>query len=439
MYWTKLFIPTLRDEPAEAQSAAHRLLLRAGYMRGRDRLYLGQRTMDRIAAIVREELNAIGGQEVSIAGSMRSIASELRSYRQLPQIWFQACGARMRAASFDLSGDTFARVAAAAKKILGRCGVVEAAAEAESFSDPEGDLSPEEFHTPDQKSIADISRFTGLPPTAQMKSLVVVAGGELILALVRGDHQLEEEKLAWYLDARELRTAGAEEIRDAFGADAGSLGPVGARVRVIADEALRGRRNMICGANRNDYHLRHVSPGEDFQPEFHEIRERSGSELLRRRLIRSPLQVANEAAELVTPQEGAWEIFPDRLLEAAVEQHCDQDGLALPPAIAPFGAIITPVNIVDEAQRRAAVELHDSASFDVLLDDRDERAGVKFKDADLIGIPYRITLGKKLTQGMVEMRDRVARVSQDVPLAEVLALVAEKLSLRNNRNEHQLE
>jgi prolyl-tRNA synthetase len=260
----------------------------------------------------------------------------------------------------------------------------------------------------------------------QMKSLVVVADGQTILALTRGDHQLDREKLKWFLDACEIRPASADEIRESFGADAGSLGPVGAKVRIVCDESLRGRRNMICGANRNDYHLRYVTPNEDFQEEFHDIRDDHAS-IIRMRRGRPGLQVSNEAAELVPLNEGAGELFLDRLLESIVEQHHDEDGLALPASIAPFGAVITPVNISDEAQRTAAVRLHESAPFPVLVDDRDERPGVKFKDADLIGIPFRITLGKKLAQGVIEIRDRAARVSHDVPLSEALAFVAGRI------------
>jgi prolyl-tRNA synthetase len=416
MHWTKLFIPTLREQ--------NRLLVRAGYMRGRDYLFLGRRTLSRIAGVIRREMKAIGAQEVLIADSAREIATELRSYRQLPQIWFQFARFSMNSYSFDIDGKAFETMTRAIERICSVCGVTDRNPEA--IADIESDFAPEEFHTPGQKSIADLCVFTGLPATVQMKSLVIVADGVTILALVRGDHQLDQEKLKWFLDTGEIRPANAEEIREAFGADAGSLGPVGAKVRIICDEALQGRRNMTCGSNRNDYHLRNVTPGEDFQAEFHDLRDDSAS-ITRWRRHASPLQVSNERAELVSMTEGSGEMFLDRLLDTLVEQHHDEDGLALPASIAPFGAVITPVNFTDETQRCAAVELHDSAQFDVLLDDRDERPGVKFKDADLIGIPFRITLGKKLTQGVVEIRDRVARISQDVPLNEALKFISGKI------------
>ena len=425
MYWTKVFIPTLRDDPAESQSATHRMLIRAGYLRGRDELFLGRRSLRKIETIARAHLDAVGGQEVRITRSFRDVAAELRSYRQLPQIWYQFDSRSLRAAAFDLSEDAYLKLSGAIRGILAGSGAEEPGGEPERFDDPAGDFSLEEFHTPGQKSIADITSFTGLPPTSQMKSFVMNADGEIVLALVRGDHQIDEERLRWFLDARELRPAKAEEIREAFGADAGSLGPIGVKTRVVADLALRGRRNLICGANRNDYHLKNVTPGKDFFPQFHPIRDDSRPEIVRTKFGASALQVSKDSAELVTMTEGVCEIRLDRLFEAAVK--FDADGLMLAPAIAPFGAVVTPVNFADEAQRSAALDLHDSAPFDILLDDRDERPGVKFKDADLIGIPYRITLGKKLAQGVVEIRDRRAKTTEDVPLAGALAYVAERI------------
>ncbi len=389
-------------------------------MRRNDYLFLGKRALSKIERRIRREIDAIGAQEVLIESSPRAIAEELRSYRQLPQIWYQFSGLSMQSFSFDLDGSAFD---AMAKEVGQICGDEPR----ESFEDAPGDLSPEEFHTPGRRSIADVSQFTGLPPTMQMKSLVVVADGEVVLALVRGDQQLDREKLKWFLDAGEVRPASGDEIRNTFGADAGSLGPMGAKVRIVCDESLHGRRNLICGANRNDYHLRNVTPGKDFDAEFHDIRDDSAP-IKRMRSAKSTLQVTGEKGESIQLAEGACEIFLDRLLDRAAELHCDADGLAWPDWIAPFAAIISPVNFADEMQRRVALDLHDSAPADLLLDDRDERPGVKFKDADLIGIPYRITLGKKLADGVVDLRDRRARISQDVRVEDALRLVMGKQS-----------
>src|SRR5437867_1902195 len=145
---------------------------------------------------------------------------------------------------------------------------------APAVADPAGDLTPEEFHTPGRKTIADVAEFTKLPETSQMKSLVLVADGNPVLALVRGDHQLSETKFASAMGAGEVRPAQPDEMRKLLGADAGSLGPVGVtKFKILADCALENRHNMIAGANRDDYHLRHVTPGEDFQTEFRDLRQ----------------------------------------------------------------------------------------------------------------------------------------------------------------------
>jgi prolyl-tRNA synthetase len=320
-------------------------------------------------------------------------------------------------------------------------------------ADPEGDLSPERFHTPGRKTIAEVAEFTALPETSQIKSLVMVAGGEIILVLMRGDHNLSETKLSGVVSATEIRPARPEEIRERFGADAGSLGPVGlGGVRILADFALRGRRNMIAGANENDYHLRHVTPGEDFQPEYHDLRQAAagdackscGGALRLTKMVeighifklgykyseKMGLRVLNAAGQETAPIMGSYGIGIERILCAAVELYHDADGMALPPSIAPFEVVVTPVNSADQAQREAASQLLlrcRELGLDALLDDRDERPGVKFKDADLIGIPYRITVGKKLSQGKVEVVTRRARQSVDVALDEAPAFVRDAL------------
>jgi prolyl-tRNA synthetase len=273
-----------------------------------------------------------------------------------------------------------------------------------------------------------------------------------VLALLRGDHQLSEAKLAGVLEAAEVRAAHPEELRQWFGADAGSLGPIGVKnVRILIDEALRGRRNMIAGANKNDYHLRHVTPGEDFAAEFAEFYDLrqvaegdtsvvDGSPLTVHKTVEighifklgykysksMGLHVTNESGEEIAPIMGSYGIGLERILSAAVELYHDADGIVLPASIAPFTVVVTPVNIKDDAQRSAAAEIYATfkkAGVDALLDDRDERPGVKFKDADLIGIPYRITVGKKLPQGIVELVERRPKRSTDVPIAKVVDAV----------------
>src|SRR5579864_3191469 len=371
MHWSKLFIPTLRENPAEAEVISHQLLLRAGYIRQLSAgiysyLLLAQRALLKIQKIVREEMNAIGAQEMflpalnpaevwqesgrwDIMGDnmfrlkdrfqrdlclgmtheevMTTVArGELRSYKQLPQIWYQiqtkfrdeprpksgllrvrqflmkdSYSFDMDAAGLDAAYDKHYK---AYCRIFERCGLKYTAVEAHSGAmggsqshefmvasdagedfvvtcagcgysanlekavsqpsapacpDPEGNLEPEPFHTPGRKTIADVAQFTGLPETSQMKSLVLVADGKPVLVMLRGDHQLSETKFGAVAGDMESRPANAEEIRSWFGAEAGSLGPVGVtNMPILADQALAGRRNMIAGANKNDHHLRYV-------------------------------------------------------------------------------------------------------------------------------------------------------------------------------------
>jgi prolyl-tRNA synthetase len=565
MLWSKLFIPTLRDNPAEAEVASHQLLLRAGYIRQvaagiYSYLFLAQRSLLKIIAVVREEMDAIGAQEMLLPAlnpaelwqesgrwdvmgdnmfrlkdrfqrdlclgmtheevMTATARGELRSYKQLPQIWYQIQTKfrdeqrpksgllRVRqfimkdSYSFDMDA---AGLDAAYRKhydaycrIFERCGLEYAIVEAHSgamggsqshefmveseagedfivtcrkcgyaanrekaaahpsaplATDPEGDRSPEEFHTPGRKTIAEVSAFTGIPETSQMKSLVLMANGKPLLALLRGDHQLSETKFAAVSGDAAFRPARPEEIREVFGADPGSLGPVGVtRLRILADQALSGRRNMIAGANRDDYHLRHVSPGKDFEAEFIDLRQveagdgciACGAPVEIRKTVEighifklgykysesMGLHVTNATGEEVTPIMGSYGIGIERILSAAIELYHDKDGMSLPPAIAPFVVVVTPVNMADPAQKKAAEDIHREClalGLDTLLDDRDERPGVKFKDADLIGIPFRITVGKKIAGGMVELIERRGKKTVDVPLTEAAVQVAARV------------
>jgi prolyl-tRNA synthetase len=241
-----------------------------------------------------------------------------------------------------------------------------------------------------------------------------VAAGGPVLALLRGDHRLSDAKLAAIVGP--FRAAMPAEIVEWFGAEAGSLGPVGVTgMPILMDRALAGRRNLIAGANRDDYHLRHVTPGEDFQAEVHDLRlavpgdrcERCGGTMA----VRTAIEL------------GRATLNPERILAAAAEQSRDQDGMALPPAIAPFHVLITPVNAKDPVQMNAARRIYEqclASGIDALLDDRDERPGVKFKDADLIGVPWRVTAGKKLASGMLELFERKTRRVRDFEVGGVL-------------------
>jgi prolyl-tRNA synthetase len=570
MLWSKLFIPTLRETPAEAEVASHQLLLRAGYIRQvaagiYSYLFLAQRSLLKVIAIVRQEMDAIGAQEMLLpalnpaelwqeSGRWEAMGDnmfrlkdrferdlclgmtheevvtatargELRSYKQLPQIWYQIQtkfrdearpkSGLLRVRQFIMKDSyTFDMDAAgldiayqkhyqAYCRIFERCGLAYLVVEAHSGAmggsqshefmveseagedfivmcrqcgysanrekavsqaaaplapDPEGDFTPEAFHTPGRKTIAEVSEFTRLPETSQIKSLVLVAGGKTMLVLLRGDHQLSETKFGAAAGDAASRPARPDEVRSAFGAEGGSLGPVGiTQLTILADSALEGRRNMIAGANRDDYHLRHVTPSEDFQAEFRDLRQAEagdactscGGPLEIRKTVEighifklgyrysesMGLKVTNAEGEEVTPIMGSYGIGIERILSAAIELYHDKDGMSLPPAIAPFTVVVTPVNIAAAEQKKAAEEIYRAClalGLDALLDDRDERPGVKFKDADLIGVPFRITVGKKLAGGMVELVERRGRQSTDVAVADAAATVAARAKAVRN-------
>jgi prolyl-tRNA synthetase len=556
MRWSQTFIPTLREEPAEAEVPSHRLLLRAGYVRQVAAgvyayLFLAQKSLLKIMQIIREEMDAIGAQEFHLPAlnpaelwkesgryesygdtlfkimdrnrhemclgvtheeEMTNIArSELRSYKQLPQIWYQIQEKfrdeprpksgllRLRqfwmkdSYSFDLDDAgleaSYQKHYEAYRRIFDRCGlkfvIVEAysgtmggthshefaaptdagedrlaisecgyaanlekaEALAPSVEDLPGDAPPEPFPTPGQRTIDDLAKFTGESPARLMKTLVYVVESKPILILLRGDHSLSETKLATALGTDVFRPATPEEALGLHGAHVGSLGPVGLKgVRILADRALEGRKNLITGANRDDTHLRNVTPGRDFQAEYHDVRVVTAGDLCPRCGQPMQIHIAVELAHIFklgrrysevmhaavlaengkeTPLVmGSYGIGVERILSAAVEQNHDEDGMFLPRAIAPFDIILTVANMDDVQLRAAAEKLYEEMlanSLDVLFDDRTERPGVKFKDADLIGVPYRVTLGRrKFEQGLAEIFQRSTKQVRDVKLGGVV-------------------
>jgi prolyl-tRNA synthetase len=329
------------------------------------------------------------------------------------------------------------------------------------ISDEKGPERPEKFSTPGVRTIEDLTSFPGgAPPERQIKTLVYVLDDQLALILLRGDHELNETKLQDATKAINVRPAHPEEIREALGASAGSLGAVGVTretkprvTRVIADDSLRGRRNMTTGANQDDHHLRGVSIDRDIQlDQWVSLRSVKAGEGCPN--CGSPLDVfkgmeighifklgtkySDSMGAQVLTQDGAqvpivmgsYGIGVERILVGAVELYHDDAGIIWPSSIAPFTVIVTPVNmkdaeIVNHAQR--IYDELDKEGVDVLLDDRDERAGVKFNDADLIGIPFRITIGKKIKTGIVELLDRKTRKSEDLAIDSVAVTVKSRL------------
>ncbi|MDE3167104.1 MAG: proline--tRNA ligase, partial [Acidobacteriota bacterium] len=239
--------------------------------------------------------------------------------------------------------------------------------------------------------------------------------GRPLLVLLRGDHQLSHARFAAVSGDPNFRPAAPEELVKWFGASAGSLGPIGAHsVAIWMDRALEGRRNMVCGANRDDFHLRHVTPGKDFQAEVFDLRETAAGDSCPS--CGAPLAI-RAAVDLARIYGSGARLSLERLLTRAADAGHDTDGMVLPRAIAPFDVIVTDAGAAEAAL--SVCGALSSAGFDVLLDDRDERAGVKFKDADLIGVPWRVTAGRKAADGIVEVVERRTRTRTDVPLAGV--------------------
>ena len=574
--WSELFIPTLREAPADAEVASHKFLVRAGYIRQLaagiySYLFLGTRSFNKITAIVREEMDRIGQEyylpalhplelwessgRAAVMGEnlfrlkdrkgtdmclgmteeevITSIAlKELRSYKQLPQIWYQIAPKfrdeprprsgllRVRqfmmkdSYSFDIDAAgldvSYKKHYAAYCRIFDRCGLKYVVVEADSGAmggkeshefmvrtsagedqvvscdgcnyaanleratsklwpvedlASEGDGKPLEVHTPGQKTIEEVARYLGVSPKNKIKTLAYMADevdekgkkkSRPIVVLMRGDHQLNEAKFNGTV-AVATRPMEETEIRELFKSPAGYLGPVGiewardlknpdGKPVLIVDKALEGRTNLIAGANKEDYHLKNLTPGKAFVPTaYADLRSVTAGEpcpncskplridtaveighifkLGYRYSESMGLRVLDKNGKEVMPIMGCYGIGIERILTAAVEQGNDNDGFWLPGSIAPFEIVVAPVNTKDEAAKNASEDIAkrlEAAGFDVVLDDRDERAGVKFKDADLVGIPFRITVGKKVTEGTVEVVLRETREVRDVTISAIV-------------------
>ena len=574
--WSELFIPTLREAPADAEVASHKFLVRAGYIRQLaagiySYLFLGNRSCNKIIRIVREEMDRIGqefylpalhprelweasgrwammgenlfrlkdrkGGELCLGMTeeevMTSIAlKDLRSYKQLPQIWYQIAPKfrdeprprsgllRVRqfimkdSYSFDMDAAgldvSYKKHYEAYCRIFDRCGLKYLVVEADSgamggkeshefmvrtpagedqivscdgcryaanlekatskldeVADlwPEGDGKPLEVHTPGQKTIEDVAKFLGVSPKNKIKTLALMAdevdgtgkkSSRAVVVLMRGDHQLNEAKLN-AATATATRPMEESEIEVLFNSPAGYLGPIGiewatdlknhnGKAVLLVDKALEGRANLIAGANKKDYLLKNLTPGKDFHPTaYADLRSVTAGEacpncgkplridtaveighifkLGYRYSDSMGLRVLDQNGKEVKPIMGCYGIGIERILTAAVEQGNDQDGFWLPASIAPFEIVVSPVNMKDEAVKNAASDVAsrlENAGFDVVLDDWDERPGVKFKDADLVGIPYRVTVGKKVTEGTVEVVFRSTRQVHDVTISAIV-------------------
>jgi prolyl-tRNA synthetase len=574
--WSQLFIPTLREAPADAEVASHKFLVRAGYIRQLaagiySYLFLGNRSFNKIMGIVREEMDKIGqefylpalhprelweasgrwslmgdnmfrlkdrkGADLCLGFTAEEIMTdiarkELRSYKQLPQIWYQIQSKfrdeprprsgllRVRqfimkdSYSFDIDAAgldvSYKKHYNAYCRIFDRCGLKYMVVEADSGAmggkeshefmvrtpagedrivscescnyaanmekavsklsavdelASEGDGKPLEVHTPGQKTIEDVARFLGVSPKNKIKTLAYMAEEpdaktgksklRAVVVLMRGDHQLNEAKFAAAVAGKQTRPMQEDEIKQLFHSPAGFLGPIGIewapdmkdvnRPVLLVDKALEGRKNLIAGANKEDYHLKNLTPGQNFPPTAYvDLRSVTAGEACPN--CGAPLRIdtAVEVGHIfklgyrysesmgarvldrngkeVMPIMGCYGIGIERILTAAVEQDNDENGFCLPASIAPFEIVVCPTNIKDDTLLKTAVDIAtrlESEGFDVLLDDRDERPGVKFKDADLVGIPYRVTVGKKVTEGTVEVVQRSTREIHDASIATI--------------------
>jgi prolyl-tRNA synthetase len=548
---SRLFIPTLREAPADAEAVSHKLLVRGGYIRQVGAglwsyLPLGWRVHQKVVQVIREEMNGIGGQEMlcpvltpaelwertgriaipavfkltdgsgrpfvlplSHEETMTFHAREVQSYKQLPQVWYHFStkerdeprprGALLRVREFIMKDSysfdrdeagldaSFDRHAEAYARIFERCGLDAYLVEAESgimggkeslgflaptgsgenelmrcengdyFADieaargiapaatlPEPLDASEDVATPGVATIEALADFLGIDATATSKAMPVVVGERLVLALVRGDDRLNEEKLTTVFQAS-YRPATEDEIRSTFGAGGGSIGPVGVDVEVIADESLR-EGQYVAGANRDGWHTRGVMAGRDYEPVFADIRQAQEGDACPvcggRLTIEPAIEVGHifklgtfhsDALEASYLDEdgterpivmGSYGIGPGRTIAAAVEQHYDENGIVWPASIAPYEVHVLALHggadeVLAEAEKVAAAI--EEAGLDVLLDDRDERPGEKFADADLVGIPLRVIVGKKtLADGMVDVRRRDGTAEDRVPAADVL-------------------
>jgi prolyl-tRNA synthetase len=572
MRYSRAFIPTLKEAPKDATTASHALLLRAGYVRQvgaglYEFLPLGQRVLSKIAAIVREEMDAAGAQEVLMPALLPAeyfretgrydlygdvllrlrdrkggeyhlgptheeivtdmVRREVRSYRQLPVNLYQiqtkfrdeprprAGLLRCReftmkdAYSFDVDEAgalrSYAEMREAYHRIFRRLGLAYRIVEADSgaiggktsaefqvlaqsgedaivacvacayaanvevaetkaspaaaaAAAPSG-RAPAKVHTPGAGSIDDVVAFLararpelGVTAARMLKSLVYVAGRETVLVVVRGDHEVNEVKLARALGVAEVHLASAAEVERATGAPVGFAGPVGFPGKVVADHAVAAVADGVTGANERDHHLVDVNLGRDFQATLADVRSVAagdpcpscGGRLETYRGIegghifvlgthysaKMNATFLDEKGQERPIVMGCYGIGVSRLVATAIEQHHDADGIVWPMSIAPYHVLVTPLG-KDAAVLDAAERLYGdlrAAGVDVLLDDRDERPGVKFKDADLLGIPLRLTVGAKgLAAGHVELKARAEKEPALVPVGEAAARVVERV------------
>ena len=560
MRWSKSLIPTLKEDPADAEVISHKLLVRAGFIRQISRgIYdyfpLALRVIRKIEQIVREEMNRAGAQELLMpisspaelwqeSGRWEMYGKELlrfkdrherdfclgptheeivtdlvrrsvRSYRELPfnlyQIQtkfrdevrprfglmrgrefimkdaysfhtdvedcrreydnmyetykriFSRCGLRFRPVEADTGAiggslsHEFQVLAESGEDAIVSCNNCDYAAniekaEVKARRPGGGDIAQESLPlekvpTPGKKSVPDVAEFLKLPADQFIKTLVYkTEGGELVAALVRGDHEINELKLRTVLECKDLTLADEAAVASVAGVVPGFLGPIGSKLRTVADRSVQGMRDAVTGANEVDAHFIHVDQDRDFTPSvFADLRfvkagdacprcERGLLEAHRGIEVGQVFYLGTKYSETMgatyldaegreRPIEmGCYGIGISRLVAAAIEQNHDVNGIIWPFSIAPFHVLLLPINYKDKVIREATDKLYQELQqqdVEVLIDDRDERPGVKFKDADLVGIPLRVTIGAKgLEKGCIELRWRHNGKTDEIPVAD---------------------
>mgnify|MGYP001772884353 CR=1 FL=1 len=560
MRYSKLFLPTLKEEPADAEVISHKLMVRSGMIRKLAAgiytyLPLGLRSIKRVENIVREEMNLAGAIELLMPLVLPAelwkesgrwdkygkellrfrdraerefclgptheeiitdiVRKEVRSYKQLPLIlyqiqikfrdeirprfgvmrarefimkdaysfdaddegadksyWtmyntynriFERCGLEFRAVLADTGniGGNFSHefmvLAPTGEDVIMSCNRCDYAANLElaeieerensKFENLEEEGTVQEIHTPNMKTVEQVSSFLKVEPDRLIKTMIIETDGKPIAALVRGNHELSLTKLKRAIGADIVQLGSERTIEDVTRGPIGFSGPVGIRVKTIADRSLKNIRNAVTGANKRDYHLINVNPGRDFHiDQFADIRVASDGDLCPRckdGVLRSSRGIEvghvfklgtkySEAMGATFVDQngkerffimGCYGIGIGRTVAAAIEQNHDENGIVFPISLAPYEVVVLPLNMKDERVKDVAEYIYKklvSLGVETLIDDREESAGVKFKDADLIGIPVHVIIGQKtLKEGAIEIKLRKGGVSKKVKVEEV--------------------
>jgi prolyl-tRNA synthetase len=558
MRQSRLFAPTLREVPSEAEATSHQWMLRAGMIRQLASgvytyLPLGRKVLQKVEQIVREEMNRAGAQEIlmpsitpldlfkqsgryDVYGPLLMkfkdrhdrefalgptheevvtslIRDEIRSYKKLPINVYQI-QTKFRdeyrprfgllrgreflmkdAYSFDIDREgldqSYQAMYDAYQRIFTRCGLDFRAVEADSgaiggkgthefmvlasigedtiayctscnyaaniemaevvkstdaATSKEIKLEKELINTGDNKSAQQVAEFLKVNSSDVLKTMIYHVDNQVVAILIRGDDEVNEAKVKNFLNGQVVELVSADQVKELTGTAIGSVGPIGLRLKVIADEGVRGAQNVVIGANQENYHYIHVSEGVDFEvSEFADLRNikegdacpRCGGKIDFTRgtevghVFKLGTKYSSQFGARYLDEQGreqdmvmgCYGIGVSRTVAAAIEQNHDENGIIWPVPLAPFDVHIIPVNTKEESQVEIAESLYrqlQEAGLDPLMDDRAERAGVKFKDSDVIGIPLRIVIGSKAAEGIVELKVRKTGESKEVAVSDIV-------------------